>query len=60
VQFWLYSDVVSDSSAVESLLQLSDQLNGLLDDSANLDRSVTNGSASYSNSSAMNGTTKYY
>ena len=34
---------VSDSSAVESLLQLSSQLNGLLNDSANPDRSLTNG-----------------
>ena len=37
----------TDSSAVESLLQLSNQLNGLLDDSADLERSVTNGSAGY-------------
>ena len=39
--------VGTDSSAVESLLQLSNQLNGLLDDSADLERSVTNGSAGY-------------
>ncbi|XP_067940211.1 golgin subfamily A member 2-like [Watersipora subatra] len=37
----------ADSSAVESLLQLSNQLNGLLEDSADLDRVVTNGSAGY-------------